>query len=401
MKTRKMLIKSAVGVFGKFIIVSGMLMIVWLFVLAPAGCMPLRVKEHGKLFEFHRMPYCKEERNRIFNFFYCTDRGVTESEDSQLSYGSKLADELRLGTFEVLLAPECDLRGNDPDTWAGIEMRNVQESGVETFFSQLRYAVESSPHRSLAIVVFGYRNSFRDALLKAGKLAVSVDINTPYLVFDWPADQSLTNSGHEKAISFAKRSGYFLGELMAAVIEKIKPQKLWLGGGSMGAQSICNAFGQMMTHADLADPEKEIDHVFLAAPDVGVDEFDSRFKDEIAALAKAVTVYVSSNDKALLLSQWIHSEKRLGQSRPKKQEQLEEMIDLLDLEANGAKEITVVDVSPINRATLGHTFYIESSEFYDDLYQRLQNPHTVNSRRLYPTHYRDNTVYWIMEDDEE
>ena len=137
-------------------------------------------------------------------------------------------------------------------------------------------------------------------MLKGAKLAVSVDINTPYLVFDWPADQSLTNSGHEKACSFAEKSGRFLGELIAAIIEKIKPKKLWLGGGSMGARAICNAFSQMMTHADLADPEKEIDHVFLAAPDVGVDEFDSRFKDEIAALAKAVTVYISSNDKALL-----------------------------------------------------------------------------------------------------
>ena len=77
------------------------------------------------------------------------------------------------------------------------------------------------------------------------------------------------------------------------------------------------------------------------------------------------------------------------------------MIDLLELEANGAKEITVIDVSPINRAALGNTFYIESSEFYDDIYQRLRNPQTMNSRRLYPTHYRDNTVYWIMQDDEE
>ncbi|MCF8126952.1 MAG: alpha/beta hydrolase [Deltaproteobacteria bacterium] len=401
MKTSKVQIKFAMGVSGKFIVVSGVLMIVWLFVLTATGCMPSRVKERGEFFDPHRLPSTKEERNKIFKFFYCTDRTVTDAGDPQLSYGTELADEIRLGTFELLLAPERDLRGNNPDKWAGIEARNIHESGVDTFFNQLGHAVESSPQRSLVILVFGYRNSFRDTLLKTGKLAVSVDINTPYLVFDWPADQRLANRGHEKAFSYAKKSGYLLGELITAIIEKIKPQKLWLGGGSMGAQTICNAFRQMMTHHDLADPEKEIDHVFLAAPDVGVNEFDSRFKDAISALAKAVTVYVSSNDRALLLSQWIHGEKRLGQARTKKQEQLEEMIDLLDLEATGAKEITVIDVSPINRATLGHTFYIESSEFYDDLYQRLRNPRTVNARRLYPTHYRDNAVYWIMQDDEE
>ena len=148
-------------------------------------------------------------------------------------------------------------------------------------------------------------------------------------------------------------------------------------------------------------PDKEIDHVFLAAPDVDDDEFNSQFKDEIAALARAVTVYVSSDDKALLLSEWIHGGKRLGRTRAEKQEQFKEMIDLLELEAKGAEEITVIDVSPINRATLGHTFYIESSKFYDDLYQRMLNTHPVRARRLYRTDYRDGTAYWIMRDDEE
>jgi len=176
---------------------------------------------------------------------------------------------------------------------------------------------------------------------------------------------------------------------------------LALGGGSLGTQVICNAFSQMMTHADLADREKEIDHVFLAAPDVGDDEFNSQFKAEITALANAVTVYVSSDDKALLLSGCIHGGKRLGRTRAEKQEQFEEMIDLLELEAKGAEEITVIDVSPVNRATLEHTFYVELSEFYDDLYVRLMNPHPVNARRLYRTDYSNGAVYWIMRNDEE
>ena len=78
-----------------------------------------------------------------------------------------------------------------------------------------------------------------------------------------------------------------------------------------------------------------------------------------------------------------------GSPGRKKQEQFEEMIDLLELEAKGSEEITVIDVTPVNRSTLGHTFYIESSEFYDDLYQRLLNPHPVRARRLYRTDYRD------------
>ena len=373
MKRDQRQIKFAVGVSGKCIIVSGMLMLVLLLLPALSGCKPSfneRLVGCANLFETYRMPHTQKEESKIFNFFYCTDRGVTASENPLLSYGTDFADELRLGTFKVHLAPERDLRGNNPNKWSGIEVRNVRALQEETFFRQLQYAVESSPQNSLAVLVFGYRNSFKDTLLKGSKLAVSVDIHTPFLIFDWPSDQSLGIGGYKKAFSFAERSGVFLGELMAAVIQRVKPKRLWLGGGSLGAQVVCSAFGQMMTHADLADREKEIDHVFLAAPDVGDDEFNARFKDEVAALAHAVTVYVSSDDKALLLSEWIHGEKRLGRTRAEKQEQFEEMIDLLELEAKGAEGITVIDVSPVNRATLGHTFYIESSEFYDDLYQR-------------------------------
>ena len=404
MKRDKRQIKISIGGSDKCIIISGMLMLFSLFVMTLAGCKfssEERLRKCANPFEAYRMPHTKEEENKIFNFFYCTDRGITESEDSLLSYGTEFADEMRLGTFRVHLASERDLRDNNPDEWSGIEVRHVQELREEAFFGQLRHAVESSPHNSLAVLVFGYRNSFRDVLLKGGKLAVSVDINTPFLFFDWPADQGLGFGGYKKAFSFARRSGVFLGELLATIIRRIKPQKLWLGGGSLGSQVICNAFGQMMTHADLADREKEIDHVFLAAPDVGDDEFNTQFKDEIAALARAVTVYVSSDDKALLLSEWIHGKKRLGRTRAEKQEQFEEMIDLLELAAKGAEGITVIDVTPVNRSTLGHTFYLESSEFYDDLYQRLLNPHPVRARRLYRTDYRDGAAYWIMRDDEE
>ena len=404
MKRDKRKIKFAVGISGKGIIVSGMLMLVLLLVLALAGCRfssEERLVKCSNLFETYRMPHVKEEEKKIFNFFYCTDRGTRESEDPLLSYGTEFAEELRLGTFKVHLSPERNLRGDNPDNWSGIEVRNVQALQEETFFGELQYAVESSPHKSLAVLVFGYRNSFKDALLKGGKLAVRLDIHTPFLIFDWPADQGLGFGGYKKAFSFAERSGVFLGELLANIIRRIKPQKLWLGGGSLGSQVICNAFGQMMTHADLADREKEIDHVFMAAPDVADDEFNAQFKDEIAALARAVTVYVSSDDKALLLSEWIHGQKRLGRTRAEKQEQFEEMIDLLELEAKGAEEITVIDVSPINRATLGHTFYIESSEFYDDLYRCLLNTNPEKARRLYRTDYKDGAAYWIMRDDEE
>ena len=62
----------------------------------------------------------------------------------------------------------------------------------------------------------------------------------------------------------------------------------------------------------LGDAEKEIAHVVLAAPDVAQDEFDEKFAAQIRQLSKHLTVYVSSTDQALLLSQWINRRSRVG-----------------------------------------------------------------------------------------
>jgi esterase/lipase superfamily enzyme len=384
--------------------------ILLLFIFMTFGCQPSpeekflsqeNPSKSAKLFQSFRIPHMEKGGSKVFDFFYATTRIADESGDSLIPYGSNIDEQLRPGTFKIQLFPKRDLRGNSPKKWKGIRLMELQELEEDVFFNHLQNAVESSPYKSLFIIVFGYRNTFQSALLKTAKLSLRVDINTPVLVFDWPGDQALSVGGYKRAFSFAKQSGSLLGELISMIIAKVKPKKLWLGGGSLGTQVICNAFAQMMKHTDLADKDPEIDHVILAAPDVGDDEFDVQFKDEIAALSRKLTAYVAADDKALLLSGWIHGSSRLGKSRAESQKQFEEMIDLLELEEEGAKNITVIDITPVNRATLGHTFYVESSEFFDDVYQRLLLDSETTGRRLYRTNYTKDVGYWVLRDDSE
>lgn len=380
------------------------------FLVLTTGCQPSpeekplsqeKPSNLAKLFEPFRIPHTEKGESKVFNFFYATTRKAKESEDPLIPYGSDLDEQLRSGMFKIQLFPKRNLKGNSPNKWKGIKVMELQEQQEDVFFDQLQNAVESSPYNSLFIVVFGYRNTFSSAVLKTAKLSLRVDLNTPVLVFDWPGDQTLSVSGYNRAFSFAKKSGSHLGELISTIIDRVKPKKLWLGGGSLGTQVICNAFAQMMKHTDLADREPEIDHVILAAPDVGDDEFERQFKDEIAALSKKLTAYVAADDKALLLSGWVHGGSRLGKSRTEGQEQFEEMIDLLELKEEGAKNITVIDITPVNRATLGHTFYVESSEFFDDVYQRLMFDSEMVGRRLYRKNYAKGVSYWVLRDDGE
>ena len=52
----------------------------------------------------------------------------------------------------------------------------------------------------------------------------------------------------------------------------------------------------------------------IVLDDVDLEEFDQRFKAEISALTRNLTVYVSSNDRALFASRLINRSMRLGES---------------------------------------------------------------------------------------
>jgi esterase/lipase superfamily enzyme len=154
----------------------------------------------------------------------------------------------------------------------------------------------------------------------------------------------------------------------------------------------------MYKQGDLSDAETEISHVVMAAPDVSKDEFDNRFKDEIAALTEKLTTYVSSDDSALLIAEIIDWEKKLGLQAAEIEghEQFEEAKDLLYLKSLDPDRISIVDVTLINKASYGHGYDLEAPEFYDDFYMRLFEVSPNDNRRLYLVNVRKDVDYWIM-----
>ncbi|MFQ6024451.1 MAG: alpha/beta hydrolase, partial [Acidiferrobacterales bacterium] len=134
------------------------------------------------------------------------------------------------------------------------------------------------------------------------------------------------------------------------------------------------------------------------APDVDHEEFNNRFKQEINALTGNLTVYVSSNDRALLMSRIINWGRRLGEStlRPENPVQAEEAAALASLLEPNSELITLVDVTPVNRTRNFHNFSLETPEFFDDLFLRLTNERMPKTRELYRLQAPSGAVYWVL-----
>jgi predicted alpha/beta hydrolase family esterase len=187
-------------------------------------------------------------------------------------------------------------------------------------------------------------------------------------------------------------------QALELIIRQVKPERLWLVANSMGAQVVVHAFSLLYREADLSDAQTEIENVVLTAPDVDKEEFTNQFKQEIASLARNLTVYVSSNDRALLMSRILNRGRRLGESTldPRNPDQLEEATRIFELVEPNNSLISLVDVTPVNRTRNFHNFSLETPEFFDDLFLRLVNVDMPRSRPEYRMETPNGRVYWVL-----
>jgi esterase/lipase superfamily enzyme len=359
--------------------------------------------ERAEAFQFRRMLVTRLGDQDAYRFFYVTNRGLG-SDDGPLEerFGNEREGVLKFGFFDTEIEPTLGLGMIiNPTDWfqnEEIQLKQVQSLDKSEFIAHLRQQVQASPLRSILINVNGFRERFPSALRKTAFLSHVLDINSPVLVFDWPGDQGSTPRGYRRAQRIAGESGAELAQTLGLIIRQVQPERLWLVANSMGGEVVVHAFSILYQEADLADAEAEIEDVVLTAPDVDREEFNNQFKREIAALARNLTVYVSSNDRALLISRVLNRGRRLGEAtlNPRNPDQFEEAARVLELVEPNSELVTLVDVTPVNRTRNFHNFSLETPEFFDDLFLRLTNTNTPSNRLIYQVRTPDGAVYWVL-----
>ena len=356
--------------------------------------------QHAESLLFRRMQVTKVDDRGTHRFFFATNRRLNEANgELEQKFNNEREDILKFGYFDSSLEPDLGIGIIfNPDEWFQNEqtrIREVQSLDSSAFIEQLRRYVQESPHRSLLLVVHGFREQFPSALHKTAFLGYQLDIDTPVMVFDWPGNQGSTLRGYRRALGIARQSGTDLARLIALIIDDVRPARLWLVANSMGAQVVSDAFSVLYREARFSDTETEIEDVVLTAPDVSHEDFDTNFKPKIKALVKDLTVYVSSNDRALVMSRLVNRERRRGESTLGA-DHLEEALRIAEHIEPNSERITLVDVTPVNRTRNFHNFSLETPEFFDDLYLRLTNADTPRSRLLYSTRNSDGKAYWVI-----
>jgi esterase/lipase superfamily enzyme len=362
---------------------------------------PSEALRRAENFLFTRMTVAQLGEQGAMRYFFVTNRKKSgDDETLENRFGNEREEALKFGLFDTRVEPSVGLgMFINPSEWFQTEeivVKNMEMLQQEDFVAQLRELVEKSPRRSLLIVIHGFRERFPSALRKTSFVGHILDINSPVMVFDWPGDQGSSLRGYRNARTVATDSGAELAKTIELIVRDIKPDKLWIIANSMGGQVVADAFSILYANPEFADAGIEIEDVVLTAPDVSHEEFDNQFKREITSLTRNLTVYVSSNDRALVMSRIVNlGDTRRGESTLSA-DMLDEAARIAELVDPDSELVTLVDVTPVNRTRNFHNFSLETPEFFDDLFMRLTNEQTPFARKLYRLETPEGASYWVI-----
>ena len=362
-----------------------------------------RALDRAEAFEFRRMLVSQLEGGGVYRFFFATNRLFEGEQDNvEDGFGNQREAGLTFGRFDTSIEPSLGIGMLiNPTDWfqnEEIQLQDVRTVERDAFIAELSEQVRNSPYTSLLLNINGFRERFPSALRKTAFVAHVLDIDSPVLVFDWPGDQGSTPRGYRRAQQVARASGEELADVIRLIIDEVQPERLWLLANSMAAEVVVSAFSNLADDPGLADLETEIEDVVLTAPDVSHEQFGRQFADEINVLTRNLTVYVSSNDRALLMSRVLNRDRRLGEStaNPNNPDQSDEALKAFELVSPDNERVTLVDVTPVNRTRNFHNFSLETPEFFDDLYLRLINAETPKSRLHYRIRSARGRDYWVL-----
>ena len=156
------------------------------------------------------------------------------------------------------------------------------------------------------IFVHGANTSFEFALFRTAQLAFDIGSDgAPFgtsFLFSWPSRGTLGSYAYD--LDSARLSAEQLSKFIEAIIEKTGAKHLHIIAHSMGNWPALVA----LDYVGRSDENRaKLGQVVLAAPDVDAEEF-TRMVARVLPAAKGMTLYVSSNDTAMIASRMLRND---------------------------------------------------------------------------------------------
>ncbi|MEY4567512.1 MAG: hypothetical protein RLY14_2482 [Planctomycetota bacterium] len=260
-----------------------------------------------------------------------------------------------------------------------VVLKTIEPAKEDHFFKKLSQQLATAPKQEILVFIHGYNVSFADAVRRTAQLHHDLQFPGKPLCYSWPSAATL--SGYSRDEATVGWTVAHLEKLLLDLRERAQAKKVHLIAHSMGNRALVGALERLILR--VPSSSEWLGQVVLAAPDVDGGELSNRYLPTIVPCVQRVTLYTSSNDKALIVSSTIHGANRAGVDNPR------------SLIFNG---VETVDVSPIDTGLLGHSYYGENPELIKDLQAIVELNQPASHRNwLKAINASDNSVYWTFD----
>jgi esterase/lipase superfamily enzyme len=247
--------------------------------------------------------------------FYGTDR-AEEPSPERVAYNSDRARRLELGRALVTVpkvheVPQVErpwairIPYFDVTIWEETEDRNkhftmqeIKKLSKDQFLQLVRQRLgRSNRFKDHALVfVHGYNTSFDNAVYRTAQIAYDLKFDGAPFLYSWPSGGAIASYTYDRANADASKP--YMREFLELVVKETGAKSISIIAHSMGNQPLMSVLKDMKSSTP---DDVVISQVILAAPDVDLDTF-ADLASSIKGLARGVTLYAASNDRALMAS---------------------------------------------------------------------------------------------------
>ncbi|MDP5093663.1 MAG: alpha/beta hydrolase, partial [Polaribacter sp.] len=288
---------------------------------------------------------------------FATDRNDTKDSDLNERFGGKRS-ELQYGRIVVSIPYTHTLGEIERPSYWRLEfsedpskhmmMQSLKKQSKEDFFKQMKERIAKNG-KSTFLFVHGYNVSFADAAFRTAQITFDLRFPGEAVFYSWPSQASTTSYTVDEAN--IEWSTYNMKNFLKDYLTKTEAKSIYLVAHSMGNRGLTKALIELMN--EQPELKNKITEIILAAPDIDADVFKRDIGPKmISKIGKPITLYVSSDDLALLASKKVHGSYRAGEAGAQ--------IVVL-------KGIETIDASGQDSSFLSHSYFATTSNLIKDI----------------------------------
>jgi esterase/lipase superfamily enzyme len=317
--------------------------------------------------------------------FYGTDRARRDTA-RRIAYGADRARRMELGRALVTVpknhqvpaierpwsirVPYTNIviyeESEDPKRHFTVQAIKAYSKAELLEMIRARLAGSRTYQGSALVFIHGYNNGFDDALYRTAQLAYDLKFDGAPFLYSWPSGAGTLSYPYDR--DSAQQAEQYLMQFLQMVLNETGAQNVNIIAHSMGNQPLL----QVLRELRRTSPEAaRINQIVLAAPDVDRDTFEY-LSAQIQGVSRGITMYASSNDRALVVS------RQFAGGIPRAGDVPE------DLGPTVITGIDTIDISALSTdyLALNHSSYAEKTQLLSDIETLLRTGQRPPELRL-------------------